>query len=255
MIEHQEAFDALKEALSTAPILGYPDFTRVFILEMDASLNGLGTILSQQDKVRNIHVTAYASRSLHPSERSMHNYSSAKLKLLALKWAVTEKFWDYLLGLWFQVYMDNNLLTYVQESKLGASQIWWLNELALFNFTIKYQTGHTNRATDALSHCPFNSSCDSKSKMADSDEVEVISYSSTYDEVETIPYSLVCETLDQCLNGSKIPEDLKQEAQGISCVVQSLVEEEDKQEIEETVSIVDAVSIFGKVTLEEMKEQ
>ena len=47
----------------------------------------------------------------------------AKLELLVLKWAVTEKFHDYLLGLWFQVYTDNNPLTYVQESKLGASQI------------------------------------------------------------------------------------------------------------------------------------
>ena len=53
----------------------------------------------------------------------MHNYSSAKLEFLVLKWAVTEKFLDYILGLWFKVYMDNNLLTYVQDSKLGASQI------------------------------------------------------------------------------------------------------------------------------------
>ena len=50
MTKHQEAFDALKEALSTAPVLGYPDFFREFILEMDASLNGLGTILLQQGK-------------------------------------------------------------------------------------------------------------------------------------------------------------------------------------------------------------
>ena len=68
----------------------------------------------------------------------MCNYSSAKLELLALKWAVTEKFRDYLLGLWFQVYTDNNPLTYVKESKLGASQIQWLSELALFDFTFKY---------------------------------------------------------------------------------------------------------------------
>ena len=61
MIEHQEVFDALKEALSTAPVLGYPDFTREFILEMDASLNSLATILSQQDNDGNIHVIAYAS--------------------------------------------------------------------------------------------------------------------------------------------------------------------------------------------------
>ena len=155
-IEHQEAFVALKEALCTAPVLGYPDFTREFILETDTSLKGLGAILSQQDKDRSICVIAYASRSLCPSERSMCNYSSAKLKLLALKWAVTEKFQHYLLGSQFQVYRDNNLLTCLQENKLGALQIRWLSELALFDFTIKYRTGHSNRATDALSHHPFN---------------------------------------------------------------------------------------------------
>ena len=173
-------------------------------------------------------VIAYASQSLRPSERSMHNYSSAKLELLALKWAVTEKFRDYLLGSWFQVYMDNKPLAYVQESKLGASQIRWLSELVLFDFTIKYRTGRSNRAADALSHCPFNPSCDVDSESTDSNEVEVISYSATSNEVETIPYSVVCEALDQCLNGSKIPEVLKQEAQDISCVVQTMVEEENK---------------------------
>ena len=123
MIKHQEAFDALKEALCTAPVLGYPNFSREFILETGASLKGLGAILSQQQKEGSIRVIAYASQSLYPSERSMHNYSSAKLELLVLKWAVTENFHDYLLGSQFQVYTDDNLLTYVQESKLGASQI------------------------------------------------------------------------------------------------------------------------------------
>ena len=98
MTKHQEVFDALKEALSTAPVLSYPDFSREFILEVDASLNGLGTVLSQQGKDGQIRVIAYASHSLCPSERSMCNYSSAKLELLALKWVVTEKFRDYLLG-------------------------------------------------------------------------------------------------------------------------------------------------------------
>ena len=51
----------------------------------------------------------------------MHNYSSAKLDLLALKWAVTKKFRDSLLGLKFTVYTDNNPLAYVQTSKVGAS--------------------------------------------------------------------------------------------------------------------------------------
>ena len=98
MTKTQDVFDALKEALSTAPILGYPDFSREFILETDASLNGLGAILSQQGKDGQICVIVYVSCSLCPSERSMYNYSSVKLKLLVLKWGVTEKFRDYLLG-------------------------------------------------------------------------------------------------------------------------------------------------------------
>ena len=69
---------------------------------------------------------------------------------------------------------------------------------------------------------------------------------------------LVCEALDQCLNGLKIPEVLKQEAQDISCAVQSIVEEEDKlyeEELQEIVSEVNAVSVFGKVSPVEMKEE
>ena len=152
--EHQKAFDALKLALTTAPVLGYPNFEREFILETDASLRGLGAVLSQVDDLGKTHVIAYASRTLRPSERSMCNYSSAKLELLALKWAVTEKFRDYLLGSKFTVYTDNNPLAYIQTSKLGASQIRWLSELALFNFNIIYRSGKSNQAADALKPTP-----------------------------------------------------------------------------------------------------
>ena len=171
----------------------------------------------------------------------MCNYSSVKLELLALKWAVTEKLRDYLLGSQFQVYMDNNPLTYVMESKLGASQIWWLSELALFNFVIKYQTGQSNRATDALSCHPFNPTCDGSltEGEADSEECEVISY------------SLVCEAVDLFLNSTKIPKDLKQEVQNISCVI---MEEEDINE-NKIVSSLNAVSDFEHVTPKQMAEK
>ena len=223
-------FHALKEALSTAPVLGYPDFSREFILETDVSLNGLGTILSQQGNERKIHVIAYASHTLCPSERLACNYSSAKLELLALKLVVMEKFWDHLLGSQFQVYTGNNPLIYVQESNLGVLQIQWLSELALFDFVIRYQTGHSNKAADALSCHPFNPLCDVESESeTNSDEVVVISYSSVW------------ETIDQCLNSTKIPKDLKQEVKNISCAVQSKIEEEDKDEI---VSTLNADSIF-----------
>ena len=106
-------FDALKLALTTAPVLGYPDFNSEFILKTDASLRRLGAVWSQVDENGKVHVIAYTSQTLRPYEKFMHNYSSAKLELLALKWAVTEKFSDYLLGSKFTVYTDNNPLAYV----------------------------------------------------------------------------------------------------------------------------------------------
>ena len=132
-------------------MLGYPDFNKEFIPETDASLRGLGAVLIQVDENGNVHVIAYASQTLRPSEKSMYNYSSAKLGLLALKWAVTQKIRDYLLGLKFTIYTDNNPLAYVQTSKLGGSQIHWLSKLAVFNFNIIYRLGKTNQAADALS--------------------------------------------------------------------------------------------------------
>ena len=92
MSEQQMVFDTLKTALTTAPVLGYPDFTKEFILEMDALLKGLGAVLSQEDNTGKVCVIAYVSQTLRPSKQSMHNYSSAKLELLALKWAVTRNF-------------------------------------------------------------------------------------------------------------------------------------------------------------------
>ena len=66
----------------------------------------------------------------------MRDYSSAKIELMALKWSVCDKFKDYLLGSRFTVFTDNNPLCYIKSSKLGAAQIRWLSELALYDFDI-----------------------------------------------------------------------------------------------------------------------
>ena len=121
--EHQESFDRLKEALTSSPILAYPDYSKPFILETDASLKGLGAVLTQVDDDGNSCVISYASHTLKPYERSMQKYSSAKLELLTLKWAVCDKFRDYLIGSKFTMLTDNNPLTYVRTSRLGAAQI------------------------------------------------------------------------------------------------------------------------------------
>ena len=116
MPEHQESFEKLKEALTSAPVLSYPNYSKQFILEMDASLKGLGTVLSQEDSNGNLYIVSYVSQTLKPYEHLMKNYSSAKLELLALKWLVCEKFRDYLIGSKFTVLTDNNPLTYVDTS-------------------------------------------------------------------------------------------------------------------------------------------
>ena len=149
--ECEKAFDALRTALTTAPVLAYPDYTKPFVVETDASDKGLGAVLSQKQDGK-LRVIAYASRGLRGAERNMQNYSSMKLELLALKWAVAEKFREYLLGAEFVVYTDNNPLTYLQsKSKLKAVEQRWAAELASFNFRIEYRAGKHNANADALS--------------------------------------------------------------------------------------------------------
>ena len=92
-----------------APILAYADYKKPFRVYTDASEIGLGAVISQVQKGVE-HVIAYASRSLNKAER---RYDAHKLEFLALKWAVTDRFHEYLYGGEFEVYTDNNPLTYM----------------------------------------------------------------------------------------------------------------------------------------------
>ena len=240
--EHQKAFDALKLALTTAPVLGYPNFEREFILETDASLRGLGGVLSQVNEQGKTHIKAYMSQTLRPSEKSMHNYSSAKLELLALKWAVTKKFRDYLLGLKFTVYTDNNPLAYVQTSKLGASQICWLSKLALFDFKIIYRSGKTNQAADALSQCP-ELYCKLES---DSD--------SNSDDPVMLSYATICNIIKPVLGDTKIPFQIKKEAQAASNLLEGEKSIPEFHAIPDLTAQTSAVSVFDQVPLATMSK-
>lgn len=149
--ECQVAFDTIIQKLITAPVLGFADWKLPYILHTDASVNGLGAALYQvQDgKTR---VIAYASRGLSKSEK---NYPVHKLEYLALKWAVCEKFHDFLYGTKFTVLTDNNPLVYVlTTAKLDAAGHRWLAALSMYDFDIKYRVGKTNVDADGLSRRP-----------------------------------------------------------------------------------------------------
>ena len=99
-------------------------------------------------------VIAYASRSL---TRSENNYSAFKLEFLALKWAVTEQFSNYLLGFKFKVYTDNYPLTHVLTlAKLDATGQRWVAAFSDYDFDLFYQPGVKNTAADMLSRPPVS---------------------------------------------------------------------------------------------------
>ncbi|PIK57852.1 putative transposon Ty3-I Gag-Pol polyprotein [Apostichopus japonicus] len=151
-----EAFTTLKELLTSPPILAYPRFGEDFVVEVDASLRGLGACLSQVGTDGQLHPVAYASRGLRGAEKNYSDFSSFKIELLALKWAVADKFREYLIGSKCTVLTDNNPLAYIQTAKLGATEQRWVSQLAPFDLTIKYRPGKQNRCADALSRCPDN---------------------------------------------------------------------------------------------------
>ena len=102
--KQQTAFQTIIDRLTHPPILPYADYELPFKLHTDASSTGLGAILYQSQEGVD-RVVAYASRSLKPAEK---NYPVHKLDFLALKWAVTDKFHDYLCGSKFEAVTDNN---------------------------------------------------------------------------------------------------------------------------------------------------
>ncbi len=156
--EADVALASLKQALCSAPILTYPRFDREFVLEVDASLKGLGACLSQLDENGKLRPVAFASRGLRGAERNYLDYSSFKLELLALKWAVTEKFREYTLGTHCIVYTDHNPLAHLKTANLGATEHRWVAQLASFDIDVRYRSGRSNRCADALSRCPVNMS-------------------------------------------------------------------------------------------------
>ena len=103
----------LKQACMRSPILASANYTKDFLLKTDASKEGLGVVLSQKQTEGHFHLVAYGSQALKAHKK---NYHSTKLEFLALKWAVTEHFKEYLLYQPFLVKTDNNPLMYIMST-------------------------------------------------------------------------------------------------------------------------------------------
>ena len=130
----EQLFLELKDRCSKMPILTYVNYKKPFKIHTDASELGLDAVLYQDQDDGTMRVIAYASRTLSKSEKKYHSH---KLEFLALKWAVTEWFHEYVYGSKFKVHTDNNPLTYVlMSAKLDATGQQWVASLANYDFKI-----------------------------------------------------------------------------------------------------------------------
>nr|GEW22995.1 putative reverse transcriptase domain-containing protein [Tanacetum cinerariifolium] len=136
------AFQLLKKKLCEAPILALPKGNDDFVLYCDASLQGLGVVLMQREKV-----IAYASRQLKPHEE---NYTKHDLKLGAVVFAL--KIWrHYLYGTKCTIFTDHKILQHVLNQKeLNMRQRRWLEFLVDYDCEIHYHPGKANVVADAL---------------------------------------------------------------------------------------------------------
>ena len=138
-----------EETLSHGTHFAYANFTKPFKLYTDACGTGLGAVIYQtwEDGIKA--VIAYASRSF---SKAKSHYPAHKLAFLTLKWAVVEKFHEYLYGSTFHIHMDNDPLTYVlTTAKLDAASHCRVTSLANYNFRLHYRAGKVNIDADALS--------------------------------------------------------------------------------------------------------
>ena len=148
------AMNVLKEKLTTAPVLAYPSFGKPYTVETDASISGLGAVLSQIQVDKKLHPVAYASRSLSPAER---NYSVTELETLAVVWAQA-RFHSYLYGQSVTVITDHAAVRAVLETSNPSCKHarWWTQVYGtgLKDVKIVYIAGRLNSCADALSHHP-----------------------------------------------------------------------------------------------------
>ncbi|CAM8931218.1 unnamed protein product [Rhodiola kirilowii] len=143
----KEAFDELKRALTSTPIIRAPDWSKGFEIMCDASDYAVGAVLGQRDE-KNPVVIYYASRTLDAAQR---NYSTTEKELLAVVFAL-EKFRSYLLGTKVTVFSDHAAIRYLMTKKEAKPRlIRWIFLLQEFDVEIKDKKGIENTVADHLS--------------------------------------------------------------------------------------------------------
>jgi hypothetical protein len=132
----ERAFQALKDKLTTPPVLAFPDFNKPFIVETDASTKGLGAVLMQETSSGQHCVISYASRVCSSSER---NYSITELECLGVVYAL-QQFRFYLLHNRFKLITDHQALRNLKLMKNPSGRLArWVMFLQEFDYDVEYR--------------------------------------------------------------------------------------------------------------------
>lgn len=142
-----KAFATLKHCVCNPPILRLPDLSKPFVLQTDASSEGIGAILLQDENGVK-HPVAFASKKLLPRER---NYSTIEREALAIVWGI-QKFENFLYGQQFYLETDHQPLQYLNNAKFQNGRLMrWALALQPYRFTVRAIKGSHNVGADFLS--------------------------------------------------------------------------------------------------------
>ena len=146
--EAMVAFDQLKAALTSAPVLIHPDFKKKFFIQCDASDSGIGAVLFQKDESEAEFPISYFSQKLNSCQR---NYTVTEKECMAAVMAV-KKFRPYVEGMDFTVITDHASLKWLMNMKdLNGRLARWSLELQSYVFDIEHRKGTLNVVPDTLS--------------------------------------------------------------------------------------------------------
>jgi hypothetical protein len=144
--EAQMTFEKMKKVMSTCTVLSLPDFSHPFILECDASGEGIGAVLMQSR-----HPISYESRKLRGPELLYTIYDKDMLSIMH----ALDKFRKYLVGEKCFVRKDHNSIKYFLDQKdLNERQQKWVSKIQAYGFDIEFVKGKNNVVVDSQSRRP-----------------------------------------------------------------------------------------------------
>jgi hypothetical protein len=171
----ERAFQLLKNKLITAPVLKFPDFRKMFILDCDASLYAAGVVLVQEENGVE-HPIGYASKKFSPAET---RYSATERELAAIIFGVRH-FKHYLLGApKFIIRSDHKSLEWLRTLTTDNIRLTrWSLELESYNYEIQYRAGKKSGNCDGMSRliCAVDIITETDMKSAQLDDAAVSDY-------------------------------------------------------------------------------